>query len=239
MNVVVSIGGSVLAPADTTRVRKHAAVLEDLDAAGCTVAAVVGGGDTAREYIDTARALGANEMELDEIGIATTRLNARLLVAAIDGQAVRTPPPDYETAAEVLQSGNIAVMGGVTPAQTTDAVAAALAEYINADLLVYATSVSGVYTADPDKDGDATQVAQLTPSALVDLIADIEMTAGAKAPVDLLAAKVLQRSGLRTIVVDGTDPERIRRAVMEGKHEGTEVLPENASSVPSVSGGGQ
>ncbi len=147
-------------------------------------------------------------MELDEIGIAATRINARLLVAALNEQSVRTPPTDYEAAADVLRAGDIAVMGGVVPAQTTDAVAAALAEYVNADLLVYATSVSGVYTADPDEDGDAERVPRLTPDELVDLIADIEMTAGAKAPVDLLAAKILQRSGLHAVVVDGTDPER-------------------------------
>jgi uridylate kinase len=51
------------------------------------------------------------------------------------------------------------------------------------------------------------------------------MSAGSSAPVDLLAAKIIQRSGTRTLVIDGTDPERLRRAVAEGDHEGTEVLP--------------
>ncbi len=237
MNVVVSIGGSVLAPGEKQRVRDHAAVLEEV-AAERTTAAVVGGGETARQYIDVARKLGANEMELDEIGIAATRLNARLLVAALGDQSVRTPPADYEAAADVLRAGDIAVMGGVVPAQTTDAVAAALAEYVNADLLVYATSVSGVYTADPDTNGDAEHVPRLTPDELVDLIADIEMTAGAKAPVDLLAAKVLQRSGLHAVVIDGTDPRRIRQAIEEGIHHGTEIVPEDADELPSLAGGG-
>ncbi len=236
MKVVVSIGGSVLAPEDPTRVDAHANALQAIQAAGCTVAAVVGGGKTARDYITAARDLGANEIELDKIGIAATRLNARLLVSAIDGQAVRTPPGEYEAASAVLSNDEIAVMGGVVPAQTTDAVAAALAEYLEADLLVYATSVSGVYTADPDEDDQAEHVPQLSPSGLVDLIADIEMTAGAKAPVDLLAAKVLQRSGVKTIVIDGTNPERIRKAVIEGKHDGTEIRDENTTPAPSVDG---
>jgi uridylate kinase len=58
------------------------------------------------------------------------------------------------------------------------------------------------------------------------------MNAGAAAPVDLLAAKVIQRSGLRTIVLDGTDPERIGRAVETGEHEGTDVLPANGGADP-------
>lgn len=225
MKVVVSIGGSVLAPDDTKRIADHAAVLQSLADDGHEVAAVVGGGAMAREYIATARELGANEMKLDEIGIAVTRLNARLLIAALGEQAVQTPAENYESANAALRRGEIPVMGGVVPAQTTDAVGAALAEYINADLLVYATSVNGVFTADPNETTEAEHLTELTADELVDVIADIEMNAGAGAPVDLLAAKVIQRSGMHAIVLDGTDPDRIGRAIREGSHDGTEIRP--------------
>jgi uridylate kinase len=226
MKVVVSIGGSVLAPDEgPSRVSDHAAVIEQLDTEGCTVAAVVGGGTVAREYIATARDLGANEMALDEIGIATTRLNARLLIAALGEQAVQEPPEDYESAGAALRRGEIPVMGGVAPAQTTDAVSAALAEYVNADLLVYATSVPGVFTANPDDDPDAERLPTLSAEELLDVISDIEMTAGSSAPVDILAAKVIQRSGMRAIVLDGTEPDRILDAVRYGTHDGTDIVP--------------
>ena len=157
MKVVVSIGGSVLVPdLEADQVSEHAAVVEGLADAGCTVGAVVGGGPTARDYVGTARDLGANEIALDELGIATTRLNAKLLVAALEGRAAPKVPEDYETAGEVLRREDIVVMGGVAPGQTTDAVGAALAEYVDADLLVYATSVPGVFDADPDADPSAT-----------------------------------------------------------------------------------
>ncbi len=58
------------------------------------------------------------------------------------------------------------------------------------------------------------------------MIADIEMDAGSSAPVDLLAAKIIQRSGIRTIVLDGTDPEHVVRAVEDGEFDGSEILPE-------------
>lgn len=225
MKVVVSIGGSVLAPDDANRIGEHASVLRSLAEDGHTIAAVVGGGQIAREYIGTARELGANEMKLDELGIAATRLNARLLIAALGELAAETPPADYETASAALRRGEIAIMGGVTPAQTTDAVAAALAEYVDADLLVYATSVQGVYTADPNETQDAEHLEELTPGELVDVIADIEMTAGASAPVDLLAAKIIQRSGIHAIVLDGTDPDRIGTAVRNTDHQGSDITP--------------
>ena len=46
-------------------------------------------------------------------------------------------------------------MGGTEPAHSTDAVAAILAEYVKADILVNLTSVDGMYTKDPNKFNDA------------------------------------------------------------------------------------
>ncbi|PSP22119.1 UMP kinase [Halobacteriales archaeon QH_10_65_19] len=226
MNVVVSIGGSVLVPAvDTVRVEGYTAVLGELDDDGHDLGVVVGGGPTAREYIDAARDLGANEIELDQLGVAVTRLNARLLGAALGDRAAPSPLRDHDRAREVFQRGDIPVMGGTVAGHTTDAVATALAEHVDADLLVYATSVPGVFDADPGEDGDATKFESMTPGELVDIVSSIELSAGSNAPVDLLATKLLQRSGLRAVVVDGTDPSALSAAV-DGTHTGTDVIPE-------------
>jgi uridylate kinase len=225
MRVVVSIGGSVLAPTvDSERVAEYAAVLEEL-AVDHDLGVVVGGGPTARTYITAARELGANEIELDQLGVAVTRLNARLLIAALGERAVSTPVEDHERAREAIRRGDLPVMGGTVAGHTTDAVATALAEYVDADLLVYATSVSGVFDADPGADETATKFETLSPADLVDVVADIEMRAGSNAPVDLLAAKLLGRSGLRAVVLDGSDPDRVAAAV-EGTHDGTDIKDE-------------
>ncbi len=226
MKVIVSIGGSVLVPTvDSGRVGEYASIIEELDDAGHTVGVVVGGGPTAREYIGTAREVGANEIELDQLGIAVTRLNARLLIAAMDDRAASTPPEDHDNAREALRRGDIPVMGGTVAGHTTDAVATALAEYTDADLLIYATSVPGVYDADPNADPDATKFDSLSPGELVDVVGDIEIEAGSNAPVDLLATKLLQRSGLRAVVLDGEEPANLLAAV-DGDHDGTDIVPE-------------
>jgi len=226
MKVIVSIGGSVLAPdLSADRVAAYAEALEAVDDAGHDLGAVVGGGGTAREYIGTARELGANEIELDQLGIAATRLNARLLIGAFDDRAAPTPPESYEAAHAAIRRGEVPVMGGTEAGHTTDAVATALAEYVEADLLVYATSVAGVYDADPAEDPDATAYDRLTVAELVGLVGDRELEAGINVPVDLLAAKLLQRAGLRAVVIDGTDPEAVVRAV-RGDHDGTDVVPD-------------
>jgi uridylate kinase len=234
MRVVISVGGSVLAPdLDARRVEGHAAVVEQLAREGCELGTVVGGGGVARDYIRAARRLGANEVQLDQIGIDVTRINARLLVAALGELVDPTPARDYEEAGDAIRRGDVCVMGGVAPGQTTDAVAAALAEYVNADLLVYATSVDGVFSADPDEATDAEKYDELSPTELVDVIAPMSRDAGASAPVDLLAAKLIERAGMRTIVLDGTDPSRVADAVLRGDHTGTDVVPEGGGEVPS------
>lgn len=225
MRIVVSIGGSVLAPdLEAGRVEGHAAVIDGLVDDGHEVATVVGGGSVARRYIGAARELGASEYDLDALGIDVTRLNARLLITALDSSATPEPAESHEVARASLRRGEVAVMGGTVPGHTTDAVAALLGEMVDADLLIYATSVPGVFSADPKKDDTAEKYDRLTAGELVDVISSIETAAGSNAPVDLLAAKIIERSGLRAVVLDGNDPERIKNAV-DGAFDGTEVVP--------------
>ena len=70
----------------------------------------------------------------------------------------------------------------------------------------------------------------MTPRELVDVIVDTELVAGSSAPVDLLAAKLVERSGMRTIVLDGTDPDRLVAAVLRGEHDGTDVTPDGTET---------
>ncbi|MBX0324084.1 UMP kinase [Halomicroarcula sp. F13] len=231
MKTVVSIGGSVLVPdLDADRVAAYADVVESLVVADQTLGVVVGGGPVARQYIGAARSLGANEGELDQLGIDTTRLNARLLLSALDGDvAAPAIPEDYEEAATALHRDDVAVMGGVVPGQTTDAVAAALAEYVDADRLVFATSVPGVFDADPNEDPDAERYDEIRASDLVELVARGESlgSAGSNAPIDLLATKVLKRSSITAAVVDGSDPSAVERAVLSDDYDGTTILPDD------------
>ncbi|MFC5135638.1 MULTISPECIES: UMP kinase [Haloferacaceae] len=230
MRVVVSIGGSVLAPElDPERVAAYADAVERLTAEGCEIGLVVGGGGVAREYITTARELGGDEVELDELGIGTTRLNARLLIAALDEAAAPAPARGYDEATTAFRRGEVPVMGGMSPGQTTDAVAVALAESVDADLLVFATSADGVYDVDPNRHDDATRFESLSPAELVDVVLPMSRDAGSSAPVDLLAAKLIDRAGIRSIVLDGTDPDAVVDAALRGTHTGTNVIPEGST----------
>jgi uridylate kinase len=113
----------------------------------------------------------------------------------------------------------------VAPGQTTDAVSALLAEYVHADKIIIATSVDGVYTADPELDPKAQKLESMTPRALVRLAMETEMKAGSRSPVDPLAAKIIERSSIPTAIVLGSKIENLRKGALGG-HTGTVISPE-------------
>src|SRR2546428_1096140 len=118
--VVVSLGGSVLVPGDDDAryLRNLAALFRDVSTR-VKLFIVTGGGRIARYYIETGRELGIGERTLDEFGIAVTRLNARLLAAALNGRANREPAKTYAEAAALGRRHAIVIMAGTRPRPTT------------------------------------------------------------------------------------------------------------------------
>lgn len=222
MILVYSLGGSILAGRDAKSLQEYADALKQLSQEH-KIFVVVGGGRIAREYIEKARTLGASELFCDQIGIGATKLNSMLLVAALGDSAPEEIPSSYSEAAE--DNHRIVVMGGLAPGQTTDAVSAMLAERVHANKLIIATSVDGVYTADPEKDPSAEKIKVMTPRALVRMAMETEMKAGSRSPIDPLAAKIIERSRIPTAVVLGSVIENLKKGI-SGEHDGTEIKPE-------------
>lgn len=221
--IVISLGGSVLVPdIVNNNIKQYRDVLSSLTET-CRIFIVVGGGGEARRYIGAARDLNIDEGTADEIGILVTRLNATLLMHALSKDCFPDIPTSYNDALIAGESGKIVVMGGVTPAQTTDAVAAVLAERAGADLLINATAVDGIYTADPRKDASAQKIPFLTPDELIEIVQTGRMDAGANNVIDLVAAKVIQRSKIPMVVLDGREPENVLDLIRTGKNDGSLV----------------
>ena len=113
-------------------------------------------------------------------------------------------------------------MGGTFPGHTTDATAALLAEFVKADMFINATNVDGVYSADPKADPNAVKYDRLSPQQLVEIVSKNSARAGTNVVIDLLAAKIIERSGIKTYVILGT-PENIQKAV-RGAAVGTVIV---------------
>jgi uridylate kinase len=84
------------------------------------------------------------------------------------------------------------------------------------------TSVDGVYDADPHVYPDAKKYDKLTPKELLNIVMKEELKAGSRIVIDPVAAKIIERSRIKTIVIDGSNPRNILDAV-NGKHSGTEI----------------
>ncbi len=220
--VVVSMGGSVLVPGedDPEYIKSLAELLSQLSA-NYKLFVVTGGGRLARYYIDVGRALGMDERSLDSLGIAITRLNARLLIQALGTRAFPEPPEEYEDARKAGERYDVVVMGGQRVGITTDGVAAELAEHVSASRLVNATSVDGVYTADPSVDPSATRVERMDYDALIRIAGRPTEMAGPSMVFDPYAARVVKRLGISVYVVQGRDLKSLEGAISDGDFSGT------------------
>ena len=230
--VVISLGGSILIPKlKENKIKEYVPVLQKI-ATKHRLYVVVGGGGAARDYIDVARALGIDEGTSDEIGILITRLNATILIAALRDAAYPKVAESHADAKKFAESGKIVVMGGITPGQTTDAVAAVLAERVQADVFINVTSVDGIYSADPKKENNATRYETLTPQQLLEIVGKIALTAGSNNVLDVVAARIVERSHIPLVVLDGTTPKNLSRAILTGKFTGTIVSEKRKKILP-------
>ncbi len=226
MKIVISIGGSILAPdgADYEYIKKFSSVIRDFTKNDeDEIGIVVGGGKIARKYIESARKFGADNFFADLIGINATHLNARILIAALSDISNLEPCKTITDAEKEMKNNKVVIMGGTHPGHTTDGVAAMLAEYIKADLFVIATSTDYVYTKDPRKYKDAKKLENLSFDELIKISGQIEMGAGSSTVVDLVAANIMKRSDMKTIVLHAGDVENLRCALRGEKFFGSVI----------------
>lgn len=184
---------------------------------------VTGGGPIARYYIKAAREMDVPESLCDHLGILASRLNARLLVDGLGEYAFPEVPTTIDELKHYFASGKIVAMGGLTPGHSTNAVAAIAAETIQADQFINATDVDGVYTADPSKDPNAKKLDEVTIDRLTQILSKGDITAGAYDLMDPLALRIIARSKIPTIIVNGRAPDNVLKA-LRNESTGTRVL---------------
>lgn len=215
MRIVITIGGSILLKEyNHEKFEAYAKVIREINEEH-EVFIVVGGGRPAREYIGVVRDLGESESICDEIGIQVTRVNARLLQFALKDCSYPSIPVNFQQALEYAASGKIIIMGGTEPAHSTDAVGSILAEYVGADLVINATSVDGLYDKDPNKFSDAVMFSEVTADKLMEIVSANETKAGTYEFIDKTAIEIIKRSSIRTVIVNGNNPENVKTAITE------------------------
>jgi uridylate kinase len=192
---------------------------------GVQVGIVVGGGNLFRGA--TGALTGMNRATADSMGMLATVMNALALkdalqLAGVDARVqtavhIAHVGEDFNRDAAVrdLEAGRVVIFGGGTgnPFFTTDTAAALRAAEIGADLLLKATKVDGVYTADPKKDPDATRYETLSFD---------EAIASNLGVLDTAAFALCREQKLTLAVFNVFKPGALKRVVM-GEDEGTRV----------------
>lgn len=142
--------------------------------AGVQVGVVIGGGNIFRGV--SLASSGMDRAAADQIGMLATVINSLNMQGALEkeGVSVRVmsalPIPavceDYVRTRAIrhLEKGRVTIFAAGTgnPFFTTDSAASLRGIEINADLVLKATKVDGVYSADPVKDPKATRYARLS-----------------------------------------------------------------------------
>ncbi len=177
--VVVKLSGEALSGPEPFGIHRPTvdAFAADLSAARAldvTIGVVVGGGNVLRGV--EASAQGVSRPTADAMGMLATVMNALVLEAALEragaparAMSALAMPQVCETyerqrALRHLEDKRIVVFAGGTgnPFFTTDTTAVLRAAEIDAQAVLKATNVDGVYSADPKKDPKATRFERLT-----------------------------------------------------------------------------
>lgn len=161
-----------------------------LSAQGTEIAIVVGGGNLFRGAASVGQ--GIHRATADQMGMLATMMNGLALrdtlqslgvdVVIFSGLSVDGVLPAFDAfaARNALTQGKVVLLPGGTgsPYFTTDTAAALRAVELSCDVVLKATKVDGIYTADPKKDASATRYITLTyAEALAKNLAVMDTTA--------------------------------------------------------------
>lgn len=210
---------------DSAVITQYAKDIKSITELGVQVAIVIGGGNIYR---------GMNEAETgierahgDYMGMLATLINGMALQAGLEKAGVYTrlqsaikmeqiaEPYIRRRAIRHLEKGRVVIFGAGTgnPYFTTDTAGSLRAIEINADVILKGTRVDGIYTADPEKDPNATKYEKITFR---------ECIAKNLRVMDMTAFTLCMENNLPIIVFDMNKPNNLKR-VVTGEQVGTIV----------------
>jgi len=223
VRVVIKLTGRLFSYDNISLLKEYSRLIVDRFLHGFKFAIVCGGGPIARSYISMARGLGLGEGWYDRLGIEVSRVNALILNALLGDVAYNTIPRSVDEFLMAWSSGKVVTLGGLQPGQSTNAVAAVIAELIRANLLINASDVDGIYDRDPKKDPNARLLPRVTVGELRTILSNQSVRAGGYELLDPLALLVIERSCINTVFVNAFKIDHVK-AALDGAEVGTKVI---------------
>lgn len=208
---------------DSNKLEQYAQEIRKIKDMGVEIAIVIGGGNIFRGV--QAEKTGIDRVQGDYMGMLATLINAMALQSSLEQNGMYTrlmsgikvesvcEPFIRRRAIRHLEKGRIVIFGaGIgNPYFTTDSTAALRAIEIEADVVLKGTRVDGVYTADPEKDKNATKYGTLSFQEAYEKNLNI---------MDMTAFTLCQENNLPIIVFDMNVPGNLENLV-KGEEIGT------------------
>ena len=212
---------------DENRLMEYAQQIKEIADRGVQIGIVIGGGNIFRGLSGAQK--GFDRVKGDQMGMLATVISSLALSSALEsiGQKVRLltsvrmgPIGDFYNKAKairLLNKGNIVIMAAGTgnPYFTTDTGSSLRAIEIEADVMFKGTRVDGIYTADPEKDPNATKFTEIS--------YDEVLSRGLKV-MDLTAICMCKENKM-PIYVFNMDKKGNLLRVIDGENIGTLVHP--------------
>lgn len=206
-------------------IQYYASEIRDVVRLGVQLAVVIGGGNIFRGVEGVTQ--GMDRVQADYMGMLATVMNGLALQDALEQIHIHTrlqsaiemnriaEPFIRRRAIRHLEKGRVVIFAAGTgnPFFTTDTAATLRAIEIGAQLLLKATRVDGIYTADPEKDNSATKL---------DFITYQEALQKHLAVMDMTAFTLSQENNLPIVVFNVRESGTLRR-ILAGEPIGTWV----------------
>lgn len=210
---------------DPRMLEQYAKEIKEITNIGVQVAVVIGGGNIYRGMNESET--GIERAQGDYMGMLATVINGMALQAALDKVGVATrlqsaikmeqvaEPYIRRRAMRHLEKGRVVIFGAGTgnPYFTTDTAGSLRAIEIKADVILKGTRVDGIYSADPEKDPNATRYETLSFNDVISQNLKV---------MDMTAFTLCQENALPIIVFDMNRTGNLLN-VVTGKHVGTLV----------------
>jgi len=209
--------------------------IKDVHALGVETAVVIGGGNIIRGV--SAAAQGIDRVAGDHMGLLATVINGLALQDALEKRGVTTrlmsavdirqiaEPFIRRRAIRHLEKGRVVIFAAGTgnPFFTTDSAAALRANELRAEVLLKATNVEGIYTADPNRDAAAELLPEVTYQQVLERNLQV---------MDAAAISLCRENDLPIVVFRLLERGNIRR-VVSGERVGSIVRADLPAATPA------
>ena len=223
--IVISVGGSLIAPArlDSVFLKRFRGLITKWVGRGRRFCLVTGGGQLNSRYNRAVQQIAKlSPDDLDWIGIAVTKLHAQV-IRSLFGKLAH-PELYNDPARPPLFKRPILVGGGYRPGHSTDLDAVLLAKSLGARSVVNLTNTDFVYDRDPNRFTGARPLSDLTWAAFQKLIPK-KWRPRLHSPFDPRASQLARRLGLSLYVINGRRLSELDNLLNGRKFRGSQIHP--------------